>query len=206
MRVVSVDYTLAPQAKWQEVTDQIIAVVDGLQRSGYPLAAIGMVGDSAGGGLVAGVALKMRDHGRGLPAALILRSPWADITESGDTYQTLKAADFLNYEHGLKPGALAYAAPADQKNPYVSPVYGDFTKGYAPTLIQGGTREIFVSNFVRLYQAIDHAGQTVKLDLYEGLPHVFQALAPDIPETRLAMQKMNRFLHQYLKPTGKPNQ
>ena len=68
------------------------------------------------------------------------------------------------------------------ENPYISPVYGDYTKGFPPTLIQGGTREIFLSNFVLQYQAIDCAGQVAILDLYEGMTHVFQAYAPDLPE------------------------
>jgi acetyl esterase/lipase len=60
-------------------------------------------------------------------------------------------------------------------------------------LIQGGTKEIFLSNFVRQYQALDAAGQTVKLDLYEGMPHVFQGQLADAPETKLAMKKMRGF-------------
>ena len=52
---------------------------------------------------------------------------------------------------------------------------GDYTQGFPPTLIQGGTKEIFLSNFVRHYQALDAAGQTVKLDLYDGMIHVFMA-------------------------------
>ena len=87
----------------------------------------------------------------------------------------------------------------DQKNPYVSPVYGDFKKGFPPTLIQGGTKEIFLSNFVRLYQALDTAGQTVKLDIYEGMPHVFQIKLPTSPESVTALKKMKVFLTKYLK-------
>ena len=55
----------------------------------------------------------------------------------------------------LKNMADAYANPSDQENPYVSPVYGNFSKGFPPTLIQGGTKDILLSDFVRLYQAID---------------------------------------------------
>jgi epsilon-lactone hydrolase len=80
----------------------------------------------------------------------------------------------------------------------VSPVYGDFAKGFPPTLIQGGTREIFLSNFVRLYQALDTAAQTVTLDLYEGMPHVFQARLPDSPESITALNKVNAFLRKHL--------
>ena len=87
--------------------------------------------------------------------------------------------------------------PADQKNPYVSPVYGNFIKGYPPTLIQGGTREIFLSGFVRLYQALDQANIPVKLDIYEGMPHVHQFLYKT-PESKIALSKMNNFLQAYL--------
>jgi epsilon-lactone hydrolase len=86
----------------------------------------------------------------------------------GDTFFTLKNADPLPL---LKPllllaYAAAYANPSDQKNPYVSPVYGNFSRGFPPTLIQGGTKEILLSDSVRLYQALDQAGIPVKLDIY----------------------------------------
>jgi len=200
LRVIAVDYTNPPRAKWQEVTDQVLTVFKELMKQGYAMKDIGLYGDSAGGGLAAGSVLKLRDAGLGTPAVVVLWSPWADITETGDTYQTLKDAEpnFL-YEKVLGPSADAYADQKDQKHPYVSPVYSDFTKGFPPTLIQGGTREIFLSNFVRLYQAIDTAGQTVKLDLYEGMPHVFQLKLPESPESVTALQKMDAFLVKYLK-------
>jgi monoterpene epsilon-lactone hydrolase len=93
MRVISVDYTLAPFAKFDQITDQVIAVFQGLQKEGYGLKDMAIYGDSAGGGLAAGSVLKMRDQGLGMPAAVVLWSPWADITETGDTYATLEAAD-----------------------------------------------------------------------------------------------------------------
>lgn len=163
------------------------------------MADIAIYGDSAGGGMAAGVVLKMRDDGMGMPAAVVLWSPWADITETGDTYETLKLAEPMYiYEKHLKHSADAYADPKDQKNPYVSPVYGDYTKGFPPTLIQGGTKEIFLSNFIRLYQALDSDGQKAKLDLYEGMSHVFQAFMPDTPESKMALGKVDAFLKQHL--------
>lgn len=197
--VVSIDYTNPPEARWPEVTDQVIAVLQALQEQGHVMGEIALAGDSAGGALVAGATLKLRDRHLPLPAALVLWSPWADITPTGDTYVTLRDAEprFI-YERVLKPSADAYADPVDQKNPYVSPVYGDYSRGFPPTLIQGGTREIFLSNFVRLYQALDTAGQTVKLDLYEGMPHVFQATLPDSPETGIALRKLRLFLQHHL--------
>ena len=199
LRVISINYTVAPFSKWNQTTDEVVSVIQALKDQGYSLEDdIAMFGDSAGGGLVAGSVLKMRDKGLGIPAAVALWSPWLDLTGNGDTYFTLKDADpFLSYDSFLKNAADAYADPADQKNPYVSPVYSNFSKGYPPTLIQGGTREIFLSEFVRLYQALDQANVPVKLDIYEGMPHVHQYLYKT-PESKIALSKMNDFLKMYL--------
>ncbi len=205
LRVISIDYTLAPAGKWQTVTDQVLAVLDGLQKEGHKLKDIALYGESAGGGLAAGCVLKMRDKGLGMPAAVVLWSPWADITNSGDSAVTLKTFEptYL-YDRHLKPAADAYAAPKDQKHPYVSPVHGDYSKGFPPTLIQGGTRELFLSHFVRLYQAIDGADRLAVLDLYDGMPHVFQIRPEmaDAPETRTALKKMAAFLKRHLGEGG----
>jgi acetyl esterase/lipase len=199
LRVIAVDYTLAPHAQWPQVIDQVIAVFEGLKKEGYAMKDIAVCGDSAGGGLAAGAVFKMRNKGKDMPAAVVLWSPWSDITENGDTYQTLKHAEpHYLYDMHLRAAAHAYAAPKDQKHPYVSPVYGDYSKGFPPTLIQGGTKEILLSNFIRHYQALDAAGQTVKLDLYEGMNHVFQANIPSSPESKNALSKMDRFLKQHL--------
>lgn len=202
LKVVSIDYTVAPVGKWQKVTDEVLAVLDGLQKAGCKLSDIALYGESAGGALAAGSVLKMRDQGLGMPAAIVLWSPWSDITNRGDSAITLKNSDpHYIYEKHLKHAADAYADAKDQKHPYVSPVYGDYSKGFPPTLIQGGTREIFLSHFVRHYRAIDDAGGLAVLDLYEGMPHVFQ-IRPELanaPETQAAMKKMVAFLKQRLR-------
>jgi monoterpene epsilon-lactone hydrolase len=200
LRIISVDYTVAPRAKWQATTSQVVSVIKALKKEGYGLKDIAIFGDSAGGGLAAGSVLKARDEGVGLVAAVVLWSPWSDITESGDTYSTLKKADpVLSYANVLKSCADAYADPKDQKHPYVSPIYGDYSKGFPPTLIQVGTKEIFLSNSVRHYQVLDQAGIPVKLDPYEGMWHVFQAFHWQLPESVTARKKMAKFLRKHLK-------
>ena len=200
LRVISVDYTLAPFSKWNQTTSEVVSVIQALIKDqGYSLNDIAMYGDSAGGGLVAGSVLKMRDEGIGIPAVIVLWSPWTDVTGNGDSYHTLKNADpFISADFMLKNMADAYANSSDQKNPYVSPVYGNFSNGFSPTLIQGGTKEILLSDFIRLYQAIDQAGVPVKLDIYEGMPHDFQIFLYNTTETNTALSKMNNFLHEYL--------
>lgn len=200
LRVISVDYSLAPFSKWNQTTSEVVSVINALiKEKGYSLNDIAMFGDSAGGGLVAGSVLKMRDEGIGIPAVVVLWSPWTDVTGSGDSYRTLKNADpFMPSVSDLKNMAGAYADPSDQKNPYVSPVYGDFSKGFPPTLIQGGTSEFMLSDFIRLYQAIDQANIPVKLDIYEGMPHDFQIFLYDTPEANIAISKTGNFVQEHL--------
>ncbi|MCG8587439.1 MAG: alpha/beta hydrolase [Pirellulales bacterium] len=199
-RVISIDYTVAPNAKWPEVTDQVISVFGALVDQGHPLEKIAIFGDSAGGSIAAGSVLKMRDQGRGMPAAVVLWSPWSDITSDGDTYKTLKDADpILYWPHNIEYCAATYATAEDQRHPYVSPVYGDYSSGFPPTLIQFGTKEIFVSDAVRHYRALDDAGVSVTLDAYEGMWHVFQAFSPEIPESKRARKKMAEFLARHMR-------
>jgi acetyl esterase/lipase len=199
LRVIAVDYTLAPHSRWRDTTDEVVDIFTALAEQGFTGDDIVLYGDSAGGGLAAAVTLKMRDLGMEMPAALVLWSPWADISETGDTYVTLRDAEpYYTYEHVLGPAALAYADAEDHKNPYVSPVYGDFRQGFPPTLIQGGTKELFLSNLVRLYQALDQAGQTVKLDIYEGMPHVFVPSLPETAESQAAIAKVRDWVSEYL--------
>jgi acetyl esterase/lipase len=77
-------------------------------------------------------------------------------------------------------------------------VYGNFSNGFPPTLIQGGTKEMLLSDFVRLYQALDQAGISVKLDIYEGMPHVFQTFLQNTIESNIAISKTSDFLREYL--------
>jgi monoterpene epsilon-lactone hydrolase len=199
LRIISVDYTLAPHVKYNQMSDQVIAAIQALLKQGQHLADTAIYGDSSGGGLAAAVVLKMRYQRLGMPAAAVLASPWLDVTPSGDTETTLHDADPNQlYEKHSKNAAAAFADPKDQKDPYASPVYGDFSKGFPPTLIQGGLKETLLSGFVRFYQALDVAGIPVKLDLYEGMIHNFQDRIPDAPESISARKKMRNFLLQHL--------
>ncbi len=196
LRVISINYTVAPFSKWNQTTDEVISVIQALKdKEGYSPKDIAIYGESAGGGLAAGSILKMRDNGMDMPAAVVLWSPLADVTGSGDTHFTLRDADlYTRYSPYFDYQRDAYADKEDQKNPYVSPLYGNFNRGFPPTLIQCGTKEVFLSDSVRLYQALDQADAQVKLDIYEGMPHVFQSLLLNTIESEIALSKMNDFL------------
>lgn len=199
-KVISIDYTLAPFAKHPQILDEVLKVYSALENQGIDFSQVGLYGDSAGGSLACASILKRRDLGLALPKVVALWSPWTDVTQVGDSFTTLKDAEpCFTYEKHLKPSALAYTTEDKFTHPYVSPVYGDYSQAFPPTLIQGGTKECLLSCFVRLYQALDNGEKEVKLDLYEGMVHIFQIQSPQIPEAQRAINKTATFLKVHMK-------
>ncbi|MNF64402.1 Monoterpene epsilon-lactone hydrolase [compost metagenome] len=198
VRVVSIDFSLAPRRKFDEITDECVAAVSALVEQGIPLKNIAFYGDSAGGSLAAAVVLKMRDRGLGMPAALAMVSPWLDVTLDPDSLVSLQNQETSYVMQHVKAAGAAWADPKDQKNPYASPVYGDFTKGYIPTMIQGGLKEILLSGMVRMYEKLEDAEIPVKLDLWEAMPHNFPDRVPNAPESIRARKRMGAFLRAHL--------
>jgi monoterpene epsilon-lactone hydrolase len=110
LRVISVDYTNPPFARWGEIQEQVISVFMALLVEGYTMKDIALYGDSAGGGLATNTVLNLRDRGMGMPASVVLWSPWVDLTNAGDTANTLANTDpILHYDPVLKNSALAFA-------------------------------------------------------------------------------------------------
>jgi acetyl esterase/lipase len=196
-RVVSVDYTISPRGTWDVILDQVLAVWCALLDEGCDPAKMGLFGDSAGGCIIAAAALLLRDRAIASPAALIMLSPVVDLAGDGDTTVTLAPVDYLD-SSVRELARLAYAPNADLMNPLVSPLFGDFTKGFPPVLLQVGTREMLLSDSVRLHRKLRDAGQSSRLEVYEGMPHVFQSLLADAPEGRAAWSEMAAFWTEHL--------
>ena len=81
-------------------------------------------------------------------------------------------------------------------DPRVSPLYADLSKGFSPSIITDGTKCIFLSSSVRMFQALEAAGQDTRLDVYEGMWHVFQT-SPS-PETEVSLKKIKAFFYKHL--------
>jgi monoterpene epsilon-lactone hydrolase len=103
-----------------------------------------------------------------MPAALVLPTPAVDLTESGDTFQTLDGVD-----GGLRSQMavnLLYANGHDLTDPYVSPLFADLS-GFPPTFLSTGTRDLLLSNTVRMHRKLLAAGIEVELHIFEAMPH-----------------------------------
>lgn len=194
-RVVhSIDYTLAPRADHRRILDQVTGSWNAIvAREG---AIPGLFGDSAGGCIAAAATLLLRDRGDALPGALALLSPVVDLAGGGDTNRTLAAVDYLDRDR-LDPGLRGYAPPSEWGSPLASPIHGDFTD-FPPTLLQVGTRELLLSDSVRFHRALRAAGRSSRLEVFEGMPHMFQPLLAETPEGIAAWSDMAAFWREHL--------
>lgn len=111
-----------------------------------------------------------------------MNTPEVDLTESGDSFQTNIGLDTM-LTQSLMPANLLYAGGHDLTHPYVSPLFGDFTQGFPPTILTTGTRDLFLSNTVRMHRALRAVGVPAELHVMEAASHTgFLGYAPEDEE------------------------
>ncbi len=142
--VWSVDYRMPPDHQYPAALDDCLAAYRALLRERNPEEIV-IGGGSAGGNLAAATVLRARDEGLPLPAAVFLGTPELDLTESGDSFQTNLGVDTI-LRGSLMSDSLLYAGGHDLSHPYLSPLFGDFTKGFPPTFLSTGRSAWRVSN------------------------------------------------------------
>lgn len=199
-KIVSVDYRMAPYHPFPAALEDGIAVYKALLKR-TPAANIGIFGTSTGGGLALALVLKAKQEGLPLPGAVAAGTPWTDLSETGDSYQTNKFIDnvLVGYDGWLKAAARTYAAGQDLKNPFISPVYGD-VKGFPPTLLIAGTRDLFLSNTARMHRKLRENGAIADLIIIEGLSHAqYLHLGAEAAEALYYFQELTSFFEKHLK-------
>lgn len=193
MRCYGVDYRMPPAHPYPAALDDAIAAYRHVLESHAPARVI-VGGRSAGGNLAVALLLRAKDEGLPMPAGLVLLSPEVDLTESGDSFHVNQLVDVM------LPGSLMrnnqlYAGGADLSHPYLSPLFGDLAD-LPPTFLQSGTRDLFLSNTVRMHRALRHAKVDAELHIFEAMPHGgFQG---NTPEDRDLADEIARFVARRL--------
>ena len=197
IETVAVDYRMPPSHPFPAPVDDAVAVWKQITRS-YPRYRLGIFGTSSGGGMVLAVTQRTIAARLRVPDAIMAGTPWADLSETGDSYQTDRYADPVVYEGELSVAAKQYANGLDLKDPRLSPIYGSFS-GFPPTLLLAGARDLFLSNTVRVDRKLRDAQRRSQLIVYEGQSHAAYLSGVEFPETLTAMRDIAAFFAVALK-------
>ena len=218
MKVVSVEYRLAPEHPYPAALDDAYDAYCLMVERGIEPEKIIIAGESAGGGLAYALCLKLRDEGKPLPAGIIAISPWCDLTLAGESYAKNREADpsltkeRLDFFADCYTGAYSEedipkikkisASPRGdiekKRNPYVSPLFADLT-GMPPSLIFVGEDEILLSDSIDMRDKLFASGCDVTLVTRPGMWHAYVLYC--LKSNAKDFDKINEFVKKCL-PQG----
>jgi acetyl esterase/lipase len=192
MKVVAVLYRLAPEHPFPAGVDDAIAVYKELLKTHKPDHVV-IYGTSAGATLTAEVAVKLKQLGLPMPAALGIFSTVSDFGRMGDSYSMYTLSGFAGHLEPPdgKPHDAYYAGSTDAKDPVLSPIYADL-HGMPPALFVTAERDALESSTVNLHRAYLRAGVDARLVVFDALPHAFW-YHPEMPESIEANHIMAEF-------------
>ncbi|WP_170398479.1 alpha/beta hydrolase [Ruegeria arenilitoris] len=200
VEVISVDYRRPPLHPFPAATDDVIAVWGKITQN-YDPAKIAMFGTSAGGNLTLSTTLQLRDAGLPVPGAIMAGTPATDLANVSDSWTTLEGLDPLGQHEGVIAGTFElYAGGKNADDPYLSPVYGDL-KGMPPAIFLSGTRDLLLSDTVRMHRAMRDVDVAAELHVYDGQAHgdYIAGFMVDAPESQDALRELNAFFDLHLK-------
>ncbi|MBI1260934.1 MAG: alpha/beta hydrolase fold domain-containing protein [Rhizobiales bacterium] len=193
-RAFILDYRLAPEHPFPAGIEDVKAAYRWLMKEGVDPSRLGIVADSAGGGLALAALTSLRDDAVPMPAAMALLGPWVDLTLSGDSIlSNMQNEAMVSTLEGVNICKRLYLQGHEAVDPLASPLFADLSH-LPPTLIHVGAPEMLRDDSTRLAQRMRDAGGQAWCDVYPRMPHVWHRLGPLLPETRCSIIEIAEFI------------
>ena len=197
-KVISVDYRMPPEAYFPAALDDAMSVYQSVLKT-YDPKNVAVFGTSAGGALTLEMMVRAKQMGLPMPAAMAPGTPMSDVTKTGDSFQTNEMVDnvLVSRDGFCDAATVVYAHGHDLKDPLLSPVYADM-QGFPPAILTTGTRDLLLSNTVRVHRKLRRAGIEAQLEVFEGESHAQYERDDRNPETKEAFTEIANFFGKHL--------
>lgn len=198
-QVISIDYRQPPLHPFPAAVDDAVAVWKELIKTQSP-ESTAIFGTSAGGNLTLATTLKLQELGLPTPGALFAGTPAVDLKETSDSWLTLQGLDPLIQREGAIQGTFElYAGGEPLDNPLISPIYAEIEE-FPPTIFISGTRDLLLSDTVRMHRHLRSADVDTDLHIYDGQSHgdYMSSLLFDMPESDDALNELRKFFDQHI--------
>jgi monoterpene epsilon-lactone hydrolase len=197
-KVIAVDYRMPPEAYFPAALDDGLTVYKNAIKTTDPKN-VAIFGSSAGGALTLEMILKAKQDGVALPGAIAPGTPMSDTTKVGDTFVTHAMLDnvLVSPDGFCDAGTKVYANGHDLGDPLLSPIYGDM-HGFPPAILTSGTRDLLLSNTVRVHRKLREAGVDAMLQVFEGQSHAQYYRDDTSPEAKEAFEEIAGFFDKHL--------
>jgi acetyl esterase/lipase len=194
--VLAADYRLAPEHPAPIANDDAFSVYRWALDKGYSASHVALCGDSAGGNLAIGAAIRARDAGLPLPAALMLMSPALDLANELESHRVISDAPLVTPQL-MELFNSAYLQGGDRRAPAVNPLHADLS-GLPPTLVHVGSWELLLDDSREVVARLGAAGGTAELKVWAGMCHSWQLWAPMLDEGMASIDEAGIFLRRHL--------
>jgi acetyl esterase/lipase len=194
LKVFALDYRLAPENRFPAALDDVF---EGYKRiREIEGGDVILAGDSAGGGLVLSLLLRIREAGLKPLACAVCFSPWADLTPREPACLNADE-DAMFFPGNMAEFAAVYLADGSDVDPLASPIFADFSD-LPPVLFQVSSTEILIEDSRLIHEKILEAGGVSELQIFNGLCHCWQMLNWFVPEAGLALDHAADFIRGHV--------
>ncbi len=203
---IFLDYDTAPEYQYPVQLNQALDLWHDLtQNQGYSPREIILGGDSAGGNLLLAMMLKLRDQGEKLPLGAFCISPWTDMTGDSGTFCSNygKDIEFGDPKHPVmtetkKQALLAsdiysFIGDADRKNPYISPVFGEY-HGFPPMIFTVGGNEMLLDDTLTIVGKLRSENIPVLCEMQPDMFHIYTTMRDMMPESQHSWNRILKYI------------